>query len=58
MLWEFEDAIGVRRIGMYMGTTEFSGTDVGYHFHCPNTGVHIVRGAALKSARPLIGKRS
>lgn len=51
MLWKFEDATGVWRVGKFAGHSDFGGTDVTYQFICEDTGrLHLVSGIRLKNA--------
>lgn len=62
-IWEYEDATGVTRRGVFHNFTDYGGTDVSYHFHrldddgniikFENGGrrLDIVTGERLKQAR-------
>lgn len=66
-VWEYQDAIGIPRRGVFLDYKEYSGTDVSYRFHrlddqgkpivYLNGGrqCDIVSGAKLKAAQRVAG---
>lgn len=65
-MWEYKDAVGVTRRGIFLGYSDFGGTDVSYRFHrldeneqpirYDNGGIHldVVSGSRLKEAKRII----
>ena len=51
--WRYEDRVGIKREGKFVGYKDFGGTDVVYYFERDDGVTDLVSGPRLKMAAPI-----